>query len=258
MSCHLHADTIADLAREVVIHTDVAAAARVHLAVCPACAVRFERQRTLTAELRALAAASADASPSSDVTRRLLEAFAAQQPLVQQDRCVPHTWRLQDAPSPHPQVVTFRERVLPRFAVAAMLVFAASLAWWSRGERDTRVPMDRDRGSATRDIASTRAPSSVHASVDSPPRHGRPRRPRRPRRPPPATPPAVEEFIAVPGSAALPEFESGRIVRVELPVAALPAYGVDIAATAQSEIAADVLVGQDGHARAIRLVHYRP
>ena len=62
-------------------------------------------------------------------------------------------------------------------------------------------------------------------------------------------------FVALPGTAGLPEFESGTIVRVELPIASLPAYGVDISPAANDQpVEADVLVGQDGQPRAIRLV----
>jgi hypothetical protein len=50
-------------------------------------------------------------------------------------------------------------------------------------------------------------------------------------------------------------FESGSIVRMEVPVASLPAYGIDISpAAGGGPIEADVLVGQDGQPRAIRLV----
>jgi hypothetical protein len=62
-------------------------------------------------------------------------------------------------------------------------------------------------------------------------------------------------FVALPGTAELPQFESGTIVRIELPVASLPAYGVDISPAANDQpVEADVLVGQDGQPRAIRLV----
>ena len=62
-------------------------------------------------------------------------------------------------------------------------------------------------------------------------------------------------FVALPGTAGLPQFESGTIVRIELPVASLPAYGVDISPAADDlPVEADVLVGQDGQPRAIRLV----
>jgi hypothetical protein len=63
------------------------------------------------------------------------------------------------------------------------------------------------------------------------------------------------EFVAVPAAASLPQFESGVIFRISLPVTALPSYGVDISpASGDEPVEADVLVGQDGHPRAIRLV----
>ena len=61
-------------------------------------------------------------------------------------------------------------------------------------------------------------------------------------------------FIELPWTAGLPAFESGEIVRVEVPVASLPAYGFDISRGTSRNIEADVLVGQDGLARAMRLV----
>ena len=61
-------------------------------------------------------------------------------------------------------------------------------------------------------------------------------------------------FVELPWTAGLPAFESGEIVRVEVPVASLPAYGFDISSGANRSIEADVLVGQDGFARAMRLV----
>jgi hypothetical protein len=62
-------------------------------------------------------------------------------------------------------------------------------------------------------------------------------------------------FVELPGAAALPAFESGAIVRMDVPVASLPAYGFDISAGAGDRaVEADVLIGQDGRARAMRLV----
>jgi hypothetical protein len=75
-----------------------------------------------------------------------------------------------------------------------------------------------------------------------------------PKRLPPVIRP--QGFVAVPAAAGLPQFESGVIVRMSLPVAALPSYGVDISpASSDQPVEADVLVGQDGRARAIRLVN---
>jgi hypothetical protein len=61
-------------------------------------------------------------------------------------------------------------------------------------------------------------------------------------------------FIALPAAAVLPEMESANIVRVSLPVAALPAYGVAIGDLKQDVVEAELLVAQDGQARAIRFV----
>jgi hypothetical protein len=56
-------------------------------------------------------------------------------------------------------------------------------------------------------------------------------------------PPANAEtgFVVLPGARALPRLESGQVIRVELP-------------SADGAIQADVLVGQDGLARAVRFV----
>ena len=63
-------------------------------------------------------------------------------------------------------------------------------------------------------------------------------------------------FMALPGAAWLPEMESATIVRVSLPVTALPAYGVAIQPDVTSEaVLAELLVAQDGQARAIRFVN---
>ena len=65
---------------------------------------------------------------------------------------------------------------------------------------------------------------------------------------------AAADFVLWPGAAAWPPFESGELVRVTLPLDALPALGVAPPAAADAVVQADVLVGQDGFARAIRLV----
>jgi hypothetical protein len=52
---------------------------------------------------------------------------------------------------------------------------------------------------------------------------------------------AETAFVVLPGADALPRLESGRVIRVEIP-------------SAEGVITADVLVGQDGLARAVRLI----
>jgi hypothetical protein len=61
------------------------------------------------------------------------------------------------------------------------------------------------------------------------------------------------EFVLWPGAAELPTFESGHLMRMEVPVSALPSLGLVPPATHAAVVQADVLVGQDGLPRAVRL-----
>lgn len=62
-------------------------------------------------------------------------------------------------------------------------------------------------------------------------------------------------FVALPGASWLPEMESATIVRLLVPVPALPAYGIAIQPDVTSDtVLAELLVAQDGQPRAIRLV----
>jgi hypothetical protein len=62
-------------------------------------------------------------------------------------------------------------------------------------------------------------------------------------------------FLEIPGASALPPMESGSIIRIALPVGALPQYGLPIPGDSVSgHVDADLLVAQDGVPRAIRLV----
>jgi len=65
----------------------------------------------------------------------------------------------------------------------------------------------------------------------------------------------VNDFVAVPAAAGLPPMESGTLVRMDLPVSVLPSLGVTPPATARATVKADLVIGQDGLARAVRLVN---
>jgi hypothetical protein len=60
-------------------------------------------------------------------------------------------------------------------------------------------------------------------------------------------------FVVLPGADALPRLESGRVIRIEIPESELSSVGLWTPAQA-GPVQADVLVAQDGLARAIRLV----
>jgi hypothetical protein len=60
-------------------------------------------------------------------------------------------------------------------------------------------------------------------------------------------------FLDWPAASAGPRFESGTLMRVDLPVSILPALGLWPPPSAGSVVPVDMLVGQDGFARAFRL-----
>jgi hypothetical protein len=64
----------------------------------------------------------------------------------------------------------------------------------------------------------------------------------------------LAQFVPWPGAQALPPFESGELIRVGLPVSALPSLGLLPPTSAVSVVQAEIVVGQDGFARAVRLV----
>jgi hypothetical protein len=70
----------------------------------------------------------------------------------------------------------------------------------------------------------------------------------------PDPPAEMAGFVPWPGSDAWPPFESGELMRVDLPVSALPALGLLPPASAAGVVPAEIVVGQDGFARAVRLV----
>ena len=65
---------------------------------------------------------------------------------------------------------------------------------------------------------------------------------------------APPEFVLVPGAAALPAMESGSLVRMEVPVSMLPSLGLTPPAGSGPVVKADLIVGQDGLTRAVRLI----
>ena len=71
--------------------------------------------------------------------------------------------------------------------------------------------------------------------------------------PPAAAPLTMTEFVLWPDAAQLPTFESGHLMRMEVPVSALPSLGLAPPSSPVGVVQADVLIGQDGLPRAVRL-----
>lgn len=233
MSCDTLREAIVEFGRGQDVGRGTAAAVETHVAHCRTCAARLERERELSMGLRALARQSASNTASADLERSLLDAFRERQ-----SRTVPRG-----------------VRVWIPMAAAAMVLVGVGL-WLSRlgGENPTVAKPE-----PARTVQSAAPQPGAEATLRADPKANpveTTRRENRSQRQRPSRFVTAEGFVMLPAAANLPAFESGEIVRMELPVTALPAYGLEIAPeTRRSAVEADLLVGQDGQARAIRLVN---
>jgi hypothetical protein len=238
MSCDTLRDAVVEVGRGQAVGRGTAAALDAHIAYCVSCAARLARERELSEGLRALSAETAAAAAAAALEGRLLAAFAERHAMRASSR-----WAKWWVPA----------------AAAAVLVAGIGAWWWQGGKRA------KQRLAPDQSIASSAVPVPQPERVVAPNRdpHPAPKRSaehsgsRRKTTVRAARPQVIraEGFVLLPAAVGLPDFESGEIVRMELSVASLPAYGLEIGPDAQqSPVQADLLVGQDGQARAIRLV----
>lgn len=245
MTCRVHREALLDIARGVAVPAAVARDAEVHAAGCAACRRELERQRELTVVLGALRDEASAWSASSSLEQRLLQAVEAERPAS-----------IQLAPA---------RRVTPLwYAAAAVLIAGVWLGvrrqppdeppyqQTANVNRQATAPPDRGVGveAAPRPADAGKARESVAGAARRARNHVAAARPDETAR--------TIEFLTIPTAIGLPPMESARIVRTEVAVSALPSYGVAIAPdAARSAVQADLLIGQDGQPRGIRLVSAR-
>jgi hypothetical protein len=251
MNCQNFETIINDLARDQIMDAAARDSALAHASACARCAVRLADERMLSAGLRRLAlSANAEAAPAR-VEARLLAALREQQTF-----------------SPSTAVVTqypHRLRRLAMCAAAAVLVVLALSA--IRFNQSSRVdPVEQAQGLNLKyqfaepnrfepqTVLATgghlRAPQKI-------PRRNVIHQPDRPARAVDsgATQEIATDFIPLVQGDSLNLMESGQLVRVELPRSALVSFGLPMNMEhADQRVKADVVVGNDGLARAIRFV----
>jgi len=262
MSCREYEADIVDLARGAGVSVEAEARLRGHLDACAGCAARLVREQHMTAALRDVADSAPQPSRSDAIEAQLLRAFAARHAAGTR------------------VTASRRRRIVARtawgwLATAAALIVAAVL--W-RGS--ARWPSPDGAGQGSAEVAAAPAVSLAAAppAAETAPRRDEVAAPVLPRdgspqaapgragagvggRALPAEPAAddgILRFVSLPTAIGLPEFESGRIVRVELATAMLPAFGFDVVPDSESGVVeADVLIGQDDQPRAIRFVNLK-
>jgi hypothetical protein len=254
MSCRDYEDALLDLARGVLASRDEALL-RAHLAQCGPCAARLVREKALTSDLRTLAGATADLRPSASMEARLLAEYQRFRP--EQALAAPAAAMSISSGARGPGWTAWRPWLAAAAAVSIVVGGAAAWRAHSVSVRPGALGVQRQTLATARE-----APPALPAPAAdgerfqgfeaAPTADGAPGRRPAPRRL--ARGAARAEFVAWPGARALPAFESGQLVRTELPVSVVPLLGLRVEALPEGgTVAADVIVGQDGMPRAVRL-----
>ena len=242
MTCRQRVPDIVDLARGETLDPLREAAVIRHVRVCVSCAALLEEQRSVSVALRRLATEDR-VSVNQEGERTRVAAF--------------------DAAWSRPRRAK-TSLGLP-LAASAVLAVGMTLGWVY--ERHARSPVPSKTVAVPLPAAATpMAPVAPVAPVEPvatvavseapvagrSPIGGRLHRGGAVRRSAPT--PEATPFVVWSGASALPRFESGELIRVDIPESALSLLGLWPSGPRNGVIHADVLVGQDGLARAVRLV----
>jgi hypothetical protein len=217
MNCRQIEPYVIDLARGV---QDDALTVEVsnHLRGCAACCTLMERERSMSSALRRLATTTTAPPADPRDEQRLLARFDAMQTRSTRGRQIP---------------------VWPGAAAASLVLVALLSSPFARKGREADGdPAGRASGAGgSVDVTRADARGGPFGEID------------------PSTGSTFDdEFVLWPGATAWPPFESGQLIRVDLPVDALPSLGLMPVESERTMVQADILVGQDGFARAVRLV----
>jgi hypothetical protein len=223
MNCAEFENVVHELAREdarEVLDDAGAVMARFHAETCESCAARLAEARSLAEALRETAEDSRTLGAPAHLEQRLMAAFREHQCGLERSRYRTNRLRLRWA------------EWMAIAATAAVLVIAG--AWnYSRGHAHTASKANTNSISAAANangVAQQTVPVESAAVEDS-------------------------DFVPVPYGEGLSADDSGLVVRVSLTRSALGSLGYPVDEMNGGDVVqADLLVGEDGLPRAVRLV----
>ena len=242
-------DRLAAELTEGRLDTDVSGdEALAHAAGCARCAGRLDEERALSADLRALALATEACEAPERVGESLLEAFRRGSTGL--------------APVSAPRLPSSGRPWLWG-AAAAMLLAGTLIAVRESRRGEPAQPPPPPSSVASSEAVEAAAPAAP-ATTSRPKPRAALRRMAAPVRAPAVAPEAARpdvdedeavEFVPLQAGDALGDVESVQLVRVRLSPSTLAALGWTVGDEAAARIvSADLVVGQDGVARAIRFV----
>ncbi|HKW99037.1 MAG TPA: hypothetical protein VJN43_14955 [Bryobacteraceae bacterium] len=232
MNCTEFESSVLEIARESLSDARRHAEAQAHTQTCPRCARRLAAERVLTAAFGRVIAEDSRLSAPPVVEKILLGALRERKSVRSERR---RAW-------------------LTRGLVgAAAILLVVVLATWQR-------PQTRPATGVSSKMPATapvRVTAPVYREEEKPPVRVLHARTRKPARPASHEAPRRAEFMTdfIPVVYDPTPIQRGQVVRVRLPHAALLAFGLPVNEQhAEESIQADVLLGDDGLARAVRFV----
>ena len=267
MNCHSFESIVSELAREQTMEASVRKDALLHSGECETCALKLEDERLLAAGIRALAAEMEFAEAPARVGEQLLAAFRIHRDMAPLGHTT-YRWRywmgaaaavlllvvglvairvrLSSGQEPRQRQIA---KQIENPESSTMVTNNGSL-WVSTAPdqpRQLTVPGSRRRANgylAVAPLSKSSRPGDSSTASHADPLAGDSRGGE-----------IATEFFAVGYGSTLNLLDGGQLVRVELPRLALARFGLPINVNrANEKVKADVLVGVDGLARAIRFV----
>jgi hypothetical protein len=270
MNCQTFEPTVDDLARGQMMEATLRESALAHAEDCERCGERLADERALSFSLRACASAfdtmGAPATLESNLRSAFRQRSADQKPAIAAALAPSRTERLM------PWAIAAAAAVVTVFAMQAFRLRETPATPLNRAS-DTIIMSPMTAVAFTLGLTTVAvAPPKVGRGTPAQPRStvaarddmmlagyptARSRNPRPASGPKTteAAPEIVTDFMPLTYGAALSPNEGGQLVRVELPRSALASMGLPVnVERANERVKADVLLGHDGLARAIRFV----
>ncbi|HKQ07375.1 MAG TPA: hypothetical protein VJ464_19780 [Blastocatellia bacterium] len=255
MTCEAFERVVTDLACEFLIEAAARKRALAHARACSRCAARLRHERALTAALNA-AASTEHGQASAGMKTALLGAFqqqtapvpvAAPPVFINSASRRPTRWLLAAAAALLllAMLVTLqvlhRQSLVESSASSQPLIADAVPATDVTNKTNVQVAATSDKPKTATSASRRRMRPVFHHEMAN--RGDR-------------SPETVTEFIPLTALDEATAMGSGTIMRVEMPRASLIAMGLPLnAERAHETVKADIVVGDDGLARAIRLVY---
>ena len=260
MNCEDFSDVILDLARRQLLETSARDGALGHAANCDRCRLRLEDERRLSTHLRTLAQAMKPLEAGHQIESQVLAAYRSRRGVISLPlKAQRGKYRVATAAALALLlfgllVMQRMHRVWPRENLAANPTEKMKTAFPTPENDRKSLPNSSTRDRPLKNSVAHKLRTVARNSVAS----GRPNRGHQDALPPNTgniNNEIATDFFPVGDTSAMSLADGGQLVRVQLPRSALMRFGLPVNMDRANErVKADVLLGSDGIARAIRFV----